>query len=59
MASATNDIENEDDEEDNNEDAGHDLSSEDIGMIKRRIANVLEPGETVHLNLPSVIVCFW
>ncbi|XP_021898661.1 uncharacterized protein LOC110815269 [Carica papaya] len=47
VASATNDIENEDDEEDNNEDAGHDLSSEDIGMIKRRIANVLEPGETV------------
>ncbi|XP_077224258.1 CD2-binding protein-like protein isoform X2 [Tasmannia lanceolata] len=25
----------------------HDLSSGDIGMIKRRIANVLQPGETV------------
>ncbi|GKV11151.1 hypothetical protein SLEP1_g22430 [Rubroshorea leprosula] len=33
--------------EDNHEDATQDLSAEDIGVIKRRIANVLEPGETV------------
>ncbi|XP_022726381.1 CD2 antigen cytoplasmic tail-binding protein 2-like [Durio zibethinus] len=33
--------------EDNNEVAAQDLSTQDIGMIKRRIANVLEPGETV------------
>ncbi|KAJ4715667.1 CD2 antigen cytoplasmic tail-binding protein 2-like [Melia azedarach] len=29
------------------EDDGRDLSSEELGVIKRRIANVLEPGETV------------
>lgn len=29
------------------EDAAQDLSTQDIGIIKRRIANVLEPGETV------------
>ncbi|XVE49560.1 hypothetical protein DITRI_Ditri01bG0091800 [Diplodiscus trichospermus] len=33
--------------EDNNEAAAQDLSTQDIGRIKRRIANVLEPGETV------------
>lgn len=31
----------------NNEDDVDELSSEDIGMMKRRIADVLEPGETV------------
>ncbi|KAF8411471.1 hypothetical protein HHK36_004022 [Tetracentron sinense] len=31
----------------NTEDDIHDLSSEDIGKMKRRIANLLEPGETV------------
>ncbi|XP_010268033.1 PREDICTED: LIN1-like protein isoform X2 [Nelumbo nucifera] len=30
-----------------NEEDIHDLSSKDIGAIKRRIANLLEPGETV------------
>ncbi|OMO87002.1 hypothetical protein CCACVL1_09334 [Corchorus capsularis] len=39
-SAATND-------EDNNDNAAQDLSSEDIGIMKRRIANVLEPGETV------------
>ncbi|KAH8514639.1 hypothetical protein H0E87_007459 [Populus deltoides] len=34
---------NEDDEKDD----GRDLSSEEIGMMKSRIANLLEPGETV------------
>lgn len=33
--------------EGNNEDDVQDLSSKDIGTIKRRIANVLEPGESV------------
>ncbi|XP_022763705.1 CD2 antigen cytoplasmic tail-binding protein 2-like [Durio zibethinus] len=33
--------------EDNSEVAAQDLSPQDIGIIKRRIANVLEPGETV------------
>lgn len=36
--------------EDNNEDVAEDLSSQDIGMMKRRIANVLESGETVILH---------
>ncbi|XP_027355895.1 SUPPRESSOR OF ABI3-5 isoform X2 [Abrus precatorius] len=31
----------------NDEDEVQDLSSKDIGIMKRRIANVLEPGETV------------
>ncbi|KAJ7946718.1 CD2 antigen cytoplasmic tail-binding protein 2 [Quillaja saponaria] len=31
----------------NNEDDAHDLSSEAIGKMKRRIADLLEPGETV------------
>ena len=31
----------------NNEDDMLDLSSQEIGKIKRRIADVLEPGETV------------
>lgn len=35
------------DNEENNEDAINDLSSKDIGTIKRRIADALEPGETV------------
>lgn len=30
------------------------LSSEDIGKIKRSIANVLQPGETVCLKLVGV-----
>lgn len=34
-------------DEDNQEDAAQDLTSEDIGVIKRRIANVLVPRETV------------
>ncbi|XWS68305.1 hypothetical protein CRYUN_Cryun04dG0079100 [Craigia yunnanensis] len=33
--------------EDNNEVAAQDLSTQDIGIMKRRIANVLEPEETV------------
>lgn len=33
-----------------NEDEAHDLSSEDIGKIKRRIADALQPGETVKLH---------
>lgn len=33
-----------------NEDETHDLSSEDIGKIKRRIADALQPGETVKLH---------
>jgi len=37
---------NEDDEKDD----GRDLSSEEIGMMKSRIANLLEPGETVNLT---------
>lgn len=32
-----------------------DLSSDDIGKIKRRIANILEPGETVCLS----VYCFY
>lgn len=31
----------------NDEEEIEDLSSKDIGIMKRRIANVLEPGETV------------
>lgn len=31
----------------NNDDEEQELSSDDVGKIKRRIANVLEPGETV------------
>ncbi|XP_050263545.1 SUPPRESSOR OF ABI3-5 [Quercus robur] len=31
----------------NNEDDANDLSSDDIGTMKRRIADILEPGETV------------
>lgn len=31
----------------NDEDAAEGLSTQDIGMIMRRIANVLETGETV------------
>lgn len=30
------------------------LSSKDIGQIKRRIANILEPGETVFLVIVSI-----
>uniref|UniRef100_A0A6N2KJL4 OCRE domain-containing protein n=1 Tax=Salix viminalis TaxID=40686 RepID=A0A6N2KJL4_SALVM len=33
--------------EDDDKDDGRDLSSEEIGMMKSRIANLLEPGETV------------
>ncbi|XP_011004970.1 PREDICTED: LIN1-like protein [Populus euphratica] len=33
--------------EDDEKDDGRDLSSEEIGMMKSRIANLLEPGETV------------
>lgn len=33
-----------------NEVEAQDLSSQDVGIIKRRIANVLEPGETVMLH---------
>lgn len=29
------------------EDDNHDLSSEELGVIKRRIVDILEPGETV------------
>lgn len=29
-------------------DNDHELSSEELGVIKRRIANILEPGETVN-----------
>uniref|UniRef100_A0A2P2KJ64 Uncharacterized protein MANES_06G012400 n=1 Tax=Rhizophora mucronata TaxID=61149 RepID=A0A2P2KJ64_RHIMU len=32
---------------DDDDNVAHDLSSDDIGIMKRRIANVLEPGETV------------
>ncbi|KAL1196299.1 SUPPRESSOR OF ABI3-5 [Cardamine amara subsp. amara] len=35
------------DEDNENEKAVDDLSQEDIGVMKRRIANLLEPGETV------------
>lgn len=31
----------------NNDDEEQELSSDDVGKIKRRIASVLEPGETV------------
>lgn len=31
----------------NNEDDVQELSSEEVGKIKRRIADLLEPGETV------------
>lgn len=34
----------------NDEELIEDLSSKDIGLMKRRIANVLEPGETVSLH---------
>ena len=37
-------------DEDNNEVAAQDLSTQDIGIMKRRIANVLEPEETVILH---------
>lgn len=47
--SAANDTEK--DEENMNEKAVDELSQEDIGIRKRRIANVLEPGETVSLIL--------
>ncbi|XP_010422989.1 PREDICTED: CD2 antigen cytoplasmic tail-binding protein 2 [Camelina sativa] len=43
--SAANDTEK--DEDSGNEKAVDELSQEDIGVRKRRIANVLEPGETV------------
>lgn len=33
------------------EDNTPDLSSDDVGNIKRRIANILEPSETVRLSL--------
>ncbi|KAJ6389664.1 hypothetical protein OIU77_027897 [Salix suchowensis] len=33
--------------EDDDKDDGRDLSSEEIGMMKSRIANLLEPGETI------------
>lgn len=36
-----------------NDDEEKDLSSDDIGKIKRRIANALEPGETVIMLCPS------
>jgi len=47
--SAANDTEMDDDS--GNEKAGDDLSQDEIGVRKRRIANVLEPGETVRLIL--------
>lgn len=47
--SAANDTEK--DEDSGNEKAVDELSQEDIGVRKRRIANVLEPGETVRLSL--------
>ncbi|XP_042475811.1 uncharacterized protein LOC122057677 [Macadamia integrifolia] len=34
----------------NNEEDTHDLSTEDIGKIKRRIADLLESGETTHTH---------
>ncbi|KAM7251861.1 hypothetical protein ACFE04_023744 [Oxalis oulophora] len=34
-------------EEENDEDNDREISSEEIGLIKRRIANALEPGETI------------
>lgn len=41
-----------------NEDEARDLTSEEIGKIKRRIADVLEPGEKVNILLTmSLIVC--
>ncbi|KFK25249.1 hypothetical protein AALP_AA8G087200 [Arabis alpina] len=43
--SAANDTEKDDDNE--NEKPAEELSQEDIGVRKRRIANVLQPGETV------------
>lgn len=45
--SAANDTEKDDDS--GNEKPVDELSQEDIGVRKRRIANVLEPGETVRL----------
>lgn len=47
--SAANDTEK--DEDSGNEKVADDLSQDEIGVRKRRIANVLEPGETVRLIL--------
>lgn len=42
-----------------NEDEAHDLTSEELGKIKRRIADVLEPGETVNILLTCFLLFAW
>lgn len=46
--SAANDTEKEEDGGD--EKPADELSKEDVAVLKRRIASVLEPGETVRIN---------